>query len=58
VNVAPLISLLTPADEYAAEIFTGKHGMKPFVFLTVGAALLYLSMTGKADKLFKSVFGK
>lgn len=32
--------------------------MKPFVFLAVGGTLLYLSLTGKADNLFRSVFGK
>ena len=34
------------------------HGMKPIVILGIGGILVYLSLTGKADKLFKSVFGK
>lgn len=32
--------------------------MKPFVLLAIGGVLLYLSLTGKADRLYKSVFGK
>jgi len=31
--------------------------MKPFAFLVVGGILVYLSVTGKADRLFASTFG-
>lgn len=32
--------------------------MKPFVVLGIGSGLLYLALTGKADGLLKSVFGR
>lgn len=34
------------------------YGVKPYVILAVGGVLTYLALTGKADGLFKSVFGK
>ena len=57
-NVIPLLAFLTPADELAADVLKGKYGMKPFLMLGIGAGLVYLAVSGKADGLFKSVFGK
>lgn len=57
-GIAGLISLVTPADEIALDTLKGKYGMKPFLMLGIGAALVYLAVTGKADRLLKSVFGK
>lgn len=56
--LSPLIALLTPADEIASEVLTGKYGMKPFVALGAGALLVYLAMTGKAGRLINGVFGR
>lgn len=57
-SIAPLIAILTPADEIASEVLTGKHGMKPFIALAVGAGLVYLALTGKASRVLNGVFGK
>jgi hypothetical protein len=52
----PLVSSVS--QNVALQYIGDKFGVKPYVILVIGAGLTYLALTGKADILFRSLFGK